>query len=188
MKLINLNQNLAFSVTIFYLCLTPALAQGEAKTREDEININDYRILNTADPGLAQDAATVKAPKERAKISLKPSQTNAPQHKTSRLLAAPMAVGGALMGISAGLTIGVPVRIARDISHETLRMRDQMTDDVSGGDKPDLFARTVGSYSGMAYGVVSGVIKGSIKGTERALDCGARKPFSKESLSLQDPN
>jgi hypothetical protein len=48
--------------------------------------------------------------------------------------------------------------------------------------------RTIGSYSGMAYGVVSGVIKGSIKGTERAIDCGARKPFSKESLSLQDPN
>jgi hypothetical protein len=40
-----------------------------------------------------------------------------------------------------GMTIGVPVRIARDISHETLRMRDQMTDDVSGSDRPDLFAQ-----------------------------------------------
>ncbi|MBA4078689.1 MAG: hypothetical protein C0508_26915 [Cyanobacteria bacterium PR.023] len=183
--MINLNQNLALALTILCLYMAPALAEGEAKTREDEININDYRILNTADPGLAQDEATAKAPKERAKISLKPSQTKAPQHKTGRnLLTAPMAVGGVLMG----MTVGVPVRIARDISHETLRMRDQMTDDVSGGDKPDLFARTVGSYSGMAYGVVSGVIKGSIKGTERAIDCGARKPFSKESLSLQDPN
>ncbi len=185
MKLINLNQNLALALTILCLSVAPALAEGEAKTREDEVNINDYRILNTADPGLAQDATTVNAPKERAKISFKPSQTKASQHKTGRnLLAAPMAVGGVLMG----MTVGVPVRIARDISHETLRMRDQMTDDVSGGDKPDLFARTVGSYSGMAYGVVSGVIKGSIKGTERAIDCGARKPFSKESLSLQDPN
>lgn len=185
MKLINLNQNLALALTILCLNVAPALAEGEAKTREDDININDYRILNTADPGLAQDATTAKASEERAKISLKPSQTKAPQHKTGRnLLLAPMAVGGVLMG----MTVGVPVRIARDISHETLRMRDQMTDDVSGGDKPDLFARTVGSYSGMAYGVVSGVIKGSIKGTERAIDCGARKPFSKESLSLQDPN
>lgn len=185
MKLINLNQNLALALTILCLYVAPALAEGEAKTREDEININDYRILNTADPGPAEDTATAKAAKERAKISLKPSQSKAPQHKTGRnLLAGPMAVGGVLMG----MTVGVPVRIARDISHETLRMRDQMTDDVSGGDKPDLFARTVGSYSGMAYGVVSGVIKGSIKGTERAIDCGARKPFSKESLSLQDPN
>ncbi|MDP3507335.1 MAG: hypothetical protein Q8T09_05050 [Candidatus Melainabacteria bacterium] len=187
--MVNLIQNLALALTILCCYVAPALAEGEAKTREDEININDYRILNTADPGLAQDAAPAKAPKERAKISLKPSQTKAPQRTTGRnLLAAPMAVGGALMGISAGLTIGVPVRIARDISHETLRMRDQMTDDVAGSDKPDLFARTVGSYTGMAYGVVSGVIKGSIKGTERAIDCGARKPFSRESLSLQDPN
>lgn len=183
--MVNLIQNLALALTILCLYVAPALAEGEAKTREDEININDYRILNTADPGLAQDAAPAKAPKERARISLRPSQTKAPQHKTGRkLLAAPMAVGGVLMG----MTVGVPVRIARDISHETLRMRDQMTDDVAGSDKPDLFARTVGSYTGMAYGVVSGVIKGSIKGTERAIDCGARKPFSRESLSLQDPN
>ena len=186
MKLINLNQNLALALIILCLSFAPALAEGTAsQTHEDEININDYRILNTPESEPAQDSATAKAPKERAKISFKPSQTKAPQHKAGRsLLAAPMAFGGVLMG----MTVGVPVRIARDVSHETLRMRDQMTDDVSGGDKPDLFARTVGSYSGMAYGVVSGVIKGSIKGTERAIDCGARKPFSKESLSLQDPN
>ena len=99
MKLINLNQNLALALTILCLYVAPALAEGEAKTREDEININDYRILNTADPGLAQDAAPAKAAKERAKISLKPSQTKAPQHKTGRnLLAAPMAAGQRVAG------------------------------------------------------------------------------------------
>lgn len=162
------------------LAVAPALAETEAsQTREDEININDYRILNTADP---TPATTKTDAKEKTKVS---THTRLQSQKASHdFFAAPKAVGGVLMG----MTIGVPVRIARDISHETLRMRDQMTDDVAGSDRPDLFARTVGSYTGMAYGVVSGVIKGSIKGTERAIDCGARKPFSKESLSLQDPN
>ena len=175
---LSLNQilNRSLALAILMLSVAPALAE---QNLEDEININDYRILTTPDPDTASNKTAIK---EKTKVSAK---TSLPNHKTGHnILAAPMAVGGVLMGIS----VGVPVRIARDISHETLRMRDQMTDDVAGGDKPDLFARTVGSYTGMAYGVVSGVIKGSIKGTERAIDCGARKPFSKESLSLQDPN
>lgn len=180
MKSINLflnpNLALALSLAALALAITPALAE---KNLEDEININDYRILTTPAP---EAVATKSSAKEKTKVSTTPRLQS---HKDGHnILAAPKAVGGVLMGF----TIGVPVRIARDISHETLRMRDQMTEDTSGGDRPDLFARTVGSYTGMAYGVVSGVIKGSIKGTERAIDCGARKPFSKESLSLQDPN
>ncbi len=165
---------LALTLAMTLIAAAPALAEK----LEDEVNVNDYRIVTTPDTEPAKPAKQTTEPvKEVTKPTLK--------HRSALgFLAAPKAVGGVLMG----MTVGVPVRIARDISHETLRMRDQMTDDVSGGDRPDLFARTVGSYSGMAYGVVSGVIKGSIKGTERAIDCGARKPFSKESLSLQDPN
>ncbi len=174
---LNSNRALALALAMLALGVTPVLAE---QNLEDEININDYRILTTPDPA---PSTTKTAAKEKTEVSVKANQ--APSRKAgTNFLAAPMAVGGVLMGF----TIGVPVRIARDISHETLRMRDQMTEDTSGGDRPDLFARTVGSYTGMAYGVVSGVIKGSIKGTERAIDCGARKPFSKESLSLQDPN
>ncbi|MFA7336627.1 MAG: hypothetical protein WC028_07555 [Candidatus Obscuribacterales bacterium] len=178
MKYVNrtLTINLSLALTTLLLSVAPALADQKL---EDEVNINDFRILTTPDPA---PAAIKTAAKEKTKVS---ATTSLPSHSEGhKILAAPKAVGGVLMGI----TIGVPVRIARDISHETLRMRDQMTDDASGGGKPDLFARTFGSYTGMAYGVVSGVIKGSIKGTERAIDCGSRKPFSKESLSLQDPN
>ncbi|CAN5177206.1 hypothetical protein BH11CYA1_BH11CYA1_15670 [soil metagenome] len=151
----------------------------QEKKLEEEVDLNDYRILTTPDP-----AVKAETPKAIKSSTQEKSKSASSMQKAGKILTAPMAFGGVLMG----MTVGVPVRIARDVSHETLRMRDQMTDDVAGGDKPDLFARTVGSYTGMAYGVVSGVIKGSIKGTERAIDCGARKPFSKESISLQDPN
>ncbi|MBP9094754.1 hypothetical protein KBI23_27290 [bacterium] len=182
MKYVNrtLTINLSLALTTLLLSVAPALAEQKL---EDEVNINDYRILTTPDPTPDPAPASTKMDeKEKTKVSAKTSFRS--QKAGHDFLAAPKAVGGVLMG----MTIGVPVRIARDISHETLRMRDQMTDDVAGNERPDLFARTVGSYTGMAYGVVSGVIKGSIKGTERAIDCGARKPFSKESLSLQDPN
>lgn len=171
----NYSFSLALTLAMVLVAATPALAEK----LEDEVNLNDYRIVTTPDT-----EATSKSAKQPIEPAKEVAQTTLKHRSGLGFLAAPKAVGGVLMG----MTVGVPVRIARDISHETLRMRDQMTDDVSGGDRPDLFARTVGSYSGMAYGVVSGVIKGSIKGTERAIDCGARKPFSKESLSLQDPN
>ena len=173
-----MRSKLSLSLTVVILAFTVLPALAQANMKEDEVNINDFRIVTTPDPAPVIEKGAIK---EKTKV---PTKVPTKVHKAGKIFAAPMAVGGVLMG----MTVGVPVRIARDISHETLRMRDQMTDDVSGSDKPDLFAKTVGSYSGMAYGVVSGVIKGSIKGTERAIDCGARKPFSKESISLQDPN
>lgn len=101
-----------------------------------------------------------------------------------KLTAAPRAVAGVIYGVS----LGVPVKIARSVAHESLRMRTQLTDDFAGSDKPDLSAKVMGSYLAMPYGVASGVIKGVIQGTERGVECGHRKPFSKESISLTDPN
>ena len=140
----------------------PAAAAEDSNIRD----INDYRVDNKV---------AVKLP---AKAEVKTASVK------QKLLALPTAVGGAVVGV----TVGVPVRIARDVAHETLRMRDQMTDDVAGDEKPDMVARFVGSYSGMAYGLVSGIIKGSIKGTERGIEAGSRKPFSRESVSLKDPD
>lgn len=160
--------------------LSGSEVENRVQTRADsalEPDLNSYRIKYEPE---------VENSKQRSnplKLAQNPA-TKANKKSERGLMAGPKAVGGLLMG----MTVGVPVRIARDVSHETLRMRDQTADDLAGGDRPDLFSRTVGSYTGMAYGLVSGVIKGSIKGTERAIDCGMRKPFSKESVSLSDPH
>jgi hypothetical protein len=185
---------LAFALLIACGSTQCALAEEAGVAAEAGDDINNYRIKYNleieAEKNVGRnDKRTVKKENLEKAENLEKTENVAKAEKREKkekgsLLAAPKAMGGLLMG----MTVGVPVRIARDVSHETLRMRDQMTDDVAGSDKPDLFSRTVGSYTGMAYGLVSGVIKGSIKGTERAIDCGMRKPFSKESVSLSDPN
>jgi hypothetical protein len=92
------------------------------------------------------------------------------------------------LGAVVGVSVGVPVRIARDVAQHTMAMKEQATDDVAGSENPDLTAKTVGSYTAVAFGLVSGLISGTIKGTERGLDAGFRKPFSRESMSLKDPD
>ncbi len=142
------------------------IAHAQELVEDDTININDYRIQSTA------IAEKIDMPEQKSKAT----------SKGKSLLAAPRVVGG----IISGITVGVPVRIAHDVSFETKRMRNQITDDMDGSARPDFLARTIGTCTGVAYGLVSGVIKGSIKGTERGLECGARKPFSQESMSLKD--
>lgn len=161
---------------------TGARAQSSLENGQDQerggVNINDYRVDNKVKPQVAPS---------NPKIASKPVVTTSSVPRASlkgKMLAFPTAAAGAMVGV----TVGVPVRIARDVAHETLRMRDQITSDAAGDEKPDMFARFIGNYTGMAYGLVSGVIKGSIKGTERGLDAGVRKPFSKESVSLKDPD
>lgn len=105
----------------------------------------------------------------------------------SKLIQGPKACCGAI----AGVTIGVPVRVVRDVSHESKRMTGQLYDDFSpsagASDRPDSGTRSVGSVVGMLYGVPSGIILGTIHGTSRGIDAGFKKPFSKESVSLTDP-
>jgi hypothetical protein len=149
--------------------------QDGSKLSDTGAEINSYRDNKVA----------VKMPPYANTKSAKNEVSKVPQASLrQKLLALPTAVSGAVVGV----TVGVPVRIARDVTHETMRMRAQVTDDVAGDDKPDLMMQIIGNYTGMAYGLVSGVIKGSIKGTERGLDAGVRKPFSKESVSLKDPD
>lgn len=105
----------------------------------------------------------------------------------SKLIQGPKACCGAI----AGVTIGVPVRVVRDISHESKRMTGQLYDDFSpsagASDHPDNGTRSAGTMMGMLYGVPSGIILGTIHGTSRGIDAGFKKPFSKESVSLTDP-
>lgn len=107
--------------------------------------------------------------------------------KLNKLMQGPKACCGAI----AGVTLGVPVRVVRDVSHESKRMSGQLYDDFSpsagANDHPGTCARGVGTMMGMLYGVPSGIILGTIHGTSRGIDAGFKKPFTKESVSLTDP-
>ncbi len=92
-------------------------------------------------------------------------------------------------GVMCGLVVGVPVRAARTMASETKRMNDQITRDLTWteGAKPDLTARAFGAALSVPYGIATGLMTGLFKGTERAVQTGGRKPLSKESMSLTDP-
>lgn len=88
-------------------------------------------------------------------------------------------------GIFTGLTIGIPVKIAKDIKHETRRMAGTARGDM--GNEFGLVENVFVAGAAIPYGLVSGTIMGSIRGTERAITYGAKAPFSKESLGLKEP-
>lgn len=151
-----------------------------------------FLFLNLSLPvNLAACAQEAAGPKIVASGAL-PLKGNSPtEEDTSAKRPSLKTLGQTLLGplgAVVGVSVGVPVRIARDVARHTLAMREQATDDVAGSENPDLTAKTVGSYTGMAFGLVSGLISGTIKGTERGLDAGFRKPFSRESMSLKDPD
>ncbi|MBC8000049.1 MAG: hypothetical protein IAF58_18985 [Leptolyngbya sp.] len=91
-------------------------------------------------------------------------------------------------GVVCGVAVGVPVQMGKSMNFHTKRMRAQVSDDVSGDKKPDLTSKLMSNALAVPYGVTSGFILGIIRGTERGVECGHRKPFSKESMSINDPD
>ncbi len=100
-----------------------------------------------------------------------------------------MAMPKAAAGVMCGLMVGVPVRAAKTMASETKRMNTQVTADLTWteGKKPDLTARMFGAALSVPYGVATGLMTGLVKGSERAVNTGGRKPLSKESMSISDP-
>lgn len=105
--------------------------------------------------------------------------------QATQTLDPPVGAGKAAAGVVAGLTVGVPIKIGRDIKHEIRRMAGTLR-----GDCDNEFGAMDNAWVGglsIPYGIASGVIMGGIRGCERAFTFGSRKPFSKESLGLVDP-
>lgn len=91
-------------------------------------------------------------------------------------------------GVMCGIMVGVPYKAAKTMASETKRMNSQVTNDLTwDGRKPDLTARMFGAALSVPYGVATGMVTGVFKGTERAVQTGGRKPLSKESMSMEDP-
>lgn len=110
-----------------------------------------------------------------------PSTPPRPITATQKALAVPKAAAG----VFAGLTIGVPIKITKDIHHEIRRYAGTARGDMGNefGFVENIFVAT----TSIPYGLLSGFIMGGIRGTERAITYGSRQPFSKESLGLVDP-
>ncbi|MBX9950108.1 MAG: hypothetical protein K2Y39_13145 [Candidatus Obscuribacterales bacterium] len=91
-------------------------------------------------------------------------------------------------GVMCGLMVGVPYKAAKTMASETKRMNSQVTNDLTwDGKKPDLTARMFGAAMSVPYGLATGMVTGVVKGAERAMQTGGRKPLSKESMSITDP-
>ena len=92
----------------------------------------------------------------------------------------------AAAGVLAGLTIGIPVRISKDIRKETKRMAGTLFNDT--GNEYGLLESAFVLGGAVPFGLLSGTIMGTVRGTERAVIYGADKPFCPESLGLKEPD
>ncbi|MBX9687607.1 MAG: hypothetical protein K2X27_12950 [Candidatus Obscuribacterales bacterium] len=91
----------------------------------------------------------------------------------------------ALAGVMAGLSIGIPVKIGKDIKKETCRLAGALHQDM--GNEFGIMENVFVLGGAVPFGILGGTILGTIHGTERALSYGSQQPFSKESFSLKEP-
>ena len=127
----------------------------------------------------------------KKQIASKDSDTikDVPQEDGGSGYAKTKAASKSAAGVMCGFIVGVPVRAAKTMASETKRMNSQITNDLTWteGSKPDLTARMFGAALSVPYGVATGLVTGLVKGGERAVQTGGRKPLSKESMSISDP-
>jgi hypothetical protein len=95
-----------------------------------------------------------------------------------------LAVPRAVAGVIAGLTIGVPVRISKDVRRQTRLMAGTLRQDV--GSDFGLIENAFVMGGAVGYGLVGGTILGVIHGSEQAITYGSHQPFSKESFCLKE--
>ncbi|HIA55037.1 MAG TPA: hypothetical protein EYN91_23635 [Candidatus Melainabacteria bacterium] len=155
-------------------------------TRTIRMEIQDNEELPQKKPGKL--SLFKRAPEDKRQIAAKESDSvkDVPDEnpKNGGVLSAPKRAAG----VMCGLMVGVPYRAAKTMAHETKRMNSQVTNDLTwDGRRPDLTARMFGAALSVPYGITTGMITGVVKGTERAVHTGGRKPLSKESMSITDP-
>lgn len=101
----------------------------------------------------------------------------------SKALSAPKSVAGAI----AGVTIGVPVHVSKSINQHSKKMQQSMNDGLDVDEREiDLVGRGMSAMCAYPFGVVSGMIHGTIKGVGRGIGVGSKRPFSKESFSIDE--
>jgi hypothetical protein len=87
-------------------------------------------------------------------------------------------------GVVCGVSLGVPIRVVRDIKLETRRMAGVLRQDF--GNDFGIASNILIATMSIPYGLLSGMIKGSIHGVQYGIEYGAKQPFSPESFSWTD--
>lgn len=91
-------------------------------------------------------------------------------------------------GIIYGAAVGVPIKIARDISSETKRMTATLETDFDVYSSPRFsLVRPMIYLMTVPYGLISGSILGTVHGVSNACKYGYEQPFSRASISLEEP-
>lgn len=98
----------------------------------------------------------------------------------SKVAAVPKAIGGVFYGV----TLGVPIRMAKYIRSESHRMTETVLDDCGGA---GFWNMVMARSCGIPYGIASGSILGLIRGVQYGGQYGVEEPFSKKSIGLGEP-
>ena len=87
-------------------------------------------------------------------------------------------------GVATGLAVGIPVAVTRRASNRMIECTSSFADKIGGHNSapPVIFASMVG----LPYGMIVGTAEGVYTGGTAAIQQGVDKPFSLESLSLQE--
>lgn len=92
-----------------------------------------------------------------------------------------------IAGVVYGVTLGVPIKIAKEVMSETKRMTVTLESDFdAGGEKVISQLRGMIYFMSVPYGLVSGSILGSVHGVGNAFKYGYGQPFSKASIGLNE--
>lgn len=101
----------------------------------------------------------------------------------SRIARAPLAAAGVVTGV----TVGIPVKIAKDTKYYAAKMKPSLDDGLSVQGKSDVGGQAVSGGLTAIWAFPTALINGTIHGVQRGVQVGGKKPFSKESMSLKDP-
>ncbi len=133
------------------------LSADEAKQRQKSESSGKRKIAsNTIEGEVSKDF-------EEQKSSGKQADKQVDKQVGNKAAADIKSIGSG--AIKATKRIGnIPFNIARDIKSETSRMQEQWQEDLSAGEKPDLYARSVSTAAALIYGIPTGVILGVVRG------------------------
>lgn len=101
----------------------------------------------------------------------------------SRIARAPLSAAG----IVTGVTVGIPVKIAKDTAYYAKKMKPSIDDGINVEGKKDVVGHAMSGGLTAVWAFPNGLVNGTIHGVQRGVELGAKKPFSKESMSIKDP-
>jgi len=106
-----------------------------------------------------------------------------PKSLVSRIAKAPLAAAGVVTGV----TVGIPVKIAKDTKYYASKMKPSLDDGLNVEGKKDVIGHAMSGGLTAIWAFPNGLVNGTIHGVQRGVQVGGKKPFSKESMSIKDP-